>query len=74
MTGRGGTFIPDEIQFGVSGRMAKLRLNEFEKVVGVCPGARHFTKRWQKEKYAEVCVRLAKEHHARVLRFRRRSG
>ncbi len=62
-------FIPDEIQFGVSGRMAKLRLNEFEKVVGVCPGARHFTKRWQKEKYAEVCVRLAKEHHAKILVF-----
>ena len=62
-------FIPDEIQFGVSGKMAKLRLNEFEKVLGVCPGAKHFTKRWQKEKFAEVCGKIAKEYRAKVLVF-----
>jgi len=62
-------FIPDEIQFGVSGKMAKLRLNEFEKVIGVCPGAKHFTKRWQKEKFADLCARIAKEYHAKILVF-----
>ncbi|MGA9408414.1 MAG: glycosyltransferase family 9 protein [Bacteroidota bacterium] len=62
-------FIPDEIQFGISGKMAKLRLNEFEKVIGVCPGAKHYTKRWQKEKFAGVCTRLAKEYRAKVLVF-----
>jgi len=62
-------FIPDEIQFAVSGRMAKLRLNDFNKVIGICPGAKHFTKRWQKEKFAAVCVRFAKEKHAKVLLF-----
>ena len=62
-------FIPDEIQFAVSGKMGKLRLNEFSKVIGICPGAKHFTKRWQKEKFAAVAVRLAKEMHAKVLLF-----
>ena len=62
-------FIPDEIQFGISAKMAKLRLNEFEKVVGVCPGAKHYTKRWQKEKFADICTRLAKENHAKILVF-----
>ena len=62
-------FLPDEIQFAVSGKMAKLRLSEFNKVIGVCPGAKHFTKRWQKEKFAAVCARLAKELNAKVLLF-----
>ena len=62
-------FIPDETQFGISGKIAKLRLNEFNKVIGVCPGAKHYSKRWQKEKFAEVCVRLAKELNAKVLLF-----
>jgi len=62
-------FIPDEIQFAVSGKIAKLRLNEFDKVVGVCPGAKHFTKRWQKEKFAEVCKRMAKGLNAKIILF-----
>ena len=62
-------FIPDEIQFAVSGKIAKLWLSEFNKVIGVCPGAKHFTKRWQKEKFAAVCARFAKEMHAKVLLF-----
>ena len=62
-------FIPDEIHSAISAKMAKLRLNEFEKVIGVCPGAKHFTKRWQRDKFAEVCSRLAKEAHAKILIF-----
>ncbi len=62
-------FIPDEIQFAISSKMAKLRLNEFNKVIGVCPGARHFTKRWQSGKFAEAAAALAKELHAKVLVF-----
>jgi len=62
-------FIPDEIQFKISGKMAKLRLNEFEKVIGVCPGAKHYTKRWQKEKFADVCTRLARKYHSKILIF-----
>jgi len=62
-------FIPDEIQFAVSGKIAKLRLNEFERVIGVCPGAKHFTKRWQRDKFAEVCSRLAREARTKILVF-----
>ena len=62
-------FIPDSILFEISGKMAKLRLNEFEKVIGICPGSKHFTKRWQKEKFAEIAVRAVNEFKAKVLLF-----
>ncbi|MBI2428321.1 MAG: glycosyltransferase family 9 protein [Ignavibacteriales bacterium] len=62
-------FIPDSILFDVSGKMGRLKLNRFEKVVGICPGAKHFTKRWQKEKFAEVAVRTANEFHAKIHLF-----
>ncbi|NUN69782.1 MAG: lipopolysaccharide heptosyltransferase II [Bacteroidetes bacterium] len=62
-------FIPDTTLFEVSGRMAKLRLNQFEKVIGLCPGSKHFTKRWPKERFAEVAVQAAQEFHAKVLLF-----
>lgn len=62
-------FIPDSIQFEASGKIATLKLNTFEKVIGICPGSKHFTKRWQKEKFAAVAVRAAKELKAKVLLF-----
>ncbi|MEW5797686.1 MAG: glycosyltransferase family 9 protein [Bacteroidota bacterium] len=62
-------FIPDSTLFDVSGKMGKLKLNRFEKVVGICPGAKHFTKRWQKEKFAEIAVRAATEFHAKIHLF-----
>jgi lipopolysaccharide heptosyltransferase II len=62
-------FIPDEVQFGISGKIAKLRLNQFDKVIGLCPGSKHFTKRWEKEKFAEVAVRLARDLRGKVLIF-----
>lgn len=62
-------FIPDSTLFEISGKMARLKLNEFEKVIGICPGSKHFTKRWQKEKFAEVAVRTAKEFHAKIFLF-----
>jgi heptosyltransferase-2 len=61
--------IPDKILLGVSGKMAKLRLNRFEKVVGLCPAARHFSKRWPADRFLEVAVRSAQERNAKVLIF-----
>ena len=61
--------IPDEVLFGVSGKMSKLHLNRFEKVIGVCPGARHFTKRWPAERFAELGARCAREADAKLLLF-----
>lgn len=62
-------FIPDSTLFEISGKMGKLKLNQFEKVIGICPGSKHFTKRWQKEKFAEVGARIAKEFNAKILLF-----
>jgi lipopolysaccharide heptosyltransferase II len=59
--------IPDEILFGVSGKLAALKLDRFEKVVGLCPGARHFTKRWPAEKFARVGAAFAQKMDAKIL-------
>jgi len=61
--------IPDEILFDVSGKIAPLKLNRFEKVVGLCPGARHFTKRWPADRFARVGAALAQKMDAKVLLF-----
>jgi lipopolysaccharide heptosyltransferase II len=61
--------IPDETLFGVSGKIAALKLNQFEKVVGLCPGARHFTKRWPPERFARVGAACAQKLDAKILLF-----
>lgn len=61
--------IPDEVLFGVSGRIARLQLNRFEKVVGLCPGARHVTKRWPADGFARVGAAFAQKLDAKVLLF-----
>ncbi len=61
--------VPDEILFGVSGRLASLRLNRFEKVIGLCPGARHFSKRWPSERFARVGAAFAQKMDAKILLF-----
>ena len=45
-------FIPDSV---------KSKLEEFENVIGICPGAVHFTKRWPIEFYAEFGRRLTED-------------
>lgn len=62
-------FISDAVQFSASAKLASARLNRFETVIGMCPGARHYTKRWPREKYAALGVRLAREHNAKILLF-----
>jgi lipopolysaccharide heptosyltransferase II len=61
--------IPDEILFGVSGRMAGMNLNQLEKVVGFCPTARHATKCWPKDRFIELGVRCARDRDSTVLLF-----
>jgi lipopolysaccharide heptosyltransferase II len=62
-------FIPDEVMFGVSGKLAPLRLNRYEKVIGFCPSARHETKRWPHERFAAAGSLLAREFDAKMLLF-----
>jgi heptosyltransferase-2 len=61
--------IPDEILFGVSGKIAKLRLHRFERVIGLCPSAKHETKRWPAERFAALGVRLTESQSAKILLF-----
>jgi lipopolysaccharide heptosyltransferase II len=61
--------IPDEILFRVSGKIATLKLNRFENVVGLCPGARHFTKRWPAERFTRVGIECAQNLDAKVILF-----
>jgi lipopolysaccharide heptosyltransferase II len=62
-------FIPDEIQFGISSKLAAMRLSKFNKVIGLCPGAKHFTKRCQKEKFVQLGIQLAQKFGAKILIF-----
>ncbi|MBI4429778.1 MAG: lipopolysaccharide heptosyltransferase II [Ignavibacteriales bacterium] len=62
-------YIPDEVLFGVSGKIAKLALSRFEKVIGLCPASRHFTKRWPEDRFAELGIRFARNIGAKILIF-----
>jgi lipopolysaccharide heptosyltransferase II len=61
--------IPDEVLFGVSGKMATLQLHRFERTIGLCPTARHFTKRWPDDRFVALGVRFAREEDGKVLIF-----
>jgi heptosyltransferase-2 len=62
-------FIPDEVLSGMSGKMSALKLDRFETVVGLCPSARHATKRWPQERFCEVGIRCALDADAKILLF-----
>lgn len=61
--------LPDEVLFGVGSKIAKLRLNRFEKILGLCPFARHFTKEWPSERFAEVGSRFIERTGGAVMVF-----
>jgi heptosyltransferase-2 len=61
--------LTDEVLFGTGSRVAKLRLNRFEHVIGLCPFARHATKEWPAGRFAEVGLRFAKELDGAVMVF-----
>ncbi|MBI4418693.1 MAG: glycosyltransferase family 9 protein, partial [Ignavibacteriales bacterium] len=61
--------LPDEVLFGVASRVAKLRLNRFERVLGLCPFARHATKEWPAERFAGIGRRFLEEMAGAVMIF-----
>ena len=61
--------IPDETLLRVSGKIASLKLSQFERVIGLCPGARHFTKRWPPERFARVGAAFAQKADSKILVF-----
>jgi heptosyltransferase-2 len=62
-------YIPDEVRVGVNAVIAKLKLNEYEKVVGLCPAAKHETKRWPRERFVNLGIQVAQKKNAKILLF-----
>jgi heptosyltransferase-2 len=62
-------YIPDEVRFGVTGAVAKLKLHEYEKVFGICPAAKHETKCWPQERFVELGITIAQRWKAKILLF-----
>lgn len=61
--------IPDETLFSVSGRIAALRLNRFERVLGLCPFARHATKEWPTDRFSQVASGFVRKFDGAVMIF-----
>lgn len=62
-------YIPDNIMFAVSRRMATFELDRYKQIIGFCPSAKHSTKRWPQERFVEAGIRLANELDAKILVF-----
>lgn len=62
-------FIPDKIRTDVSSKTAELELDSFGKTIGFCPSAKHATKCWPQERFAELGIKLAEEHDAKIILF-----
>ncbi|MEK6569892.1 MAG: lipopolysaccharide heptosyltransferase II [Bacteroidota bacterium] len=62
-------FIPEEVSGRVRDKLLSVGLEREETVVGLCPGAKHTTKRWPAERFAKLAVLLIIEHGAKVLLF-----
>jgi heptosyltransferase-2 len=61
--------IPDKVLWGVARKLSTLRLNQYERTLGLCPTSRHFTKRWPEDRFAAVGARFAREYDGKVFIF-----
>ena len=62
-------FFPDEVRLNVSDRVAKEQLQAYGYTIGICPSAKHFTKRWQLERFSELGILLAKNLKSKIFVF-----
>jgi heptosyltransferase-2 len=60
-------FIPDELRSHTLSNMKNLGINKSSTIIGFCPSAKHTTKCWPKERFAELGIRLVKENNAKIL-------
>lgn len=44
-------------------------LNKENNIIGICPGAKHFTKRWPAERYTSLCDELITTKNKRIILF-----
>ena len=61
--------IPEDILRRTAGQVAARQDPHTKVVIGICPGARHFTKRWPWDKYVDIARRLIKDQGASILLF-----
>lgn len=62
-------FIPDDILSSVEQKLSNYNLSKKDFIIGIAPSAKHNTKKWLPERYAELIIRLIEEYKARVLVF-----
>lgn len=61
--------VPEETAASVAAMLEKYHLDRFETVIGMVPGARHFTKQWPLERFVEFGVTAARERGIKILVF-----
>jgi lipopolysaccharide heptosyltransferase II len=62
-------FVPEETSVRMWDRLSKAGIDGEGYVVGLCPGAKHATKRWLREYFEQLAVTLVKEDNAKLLLF-----
>lgn len=62
-------FVPQEISDRVCQQLQKAGLDPVRPTVGMCPTARHPTKMWLPDRFAELALLLLREENANVLLF-----
>lgn len=62
-------FVPEDVRVRAWDQLTKAGIDGQGHVVGLCPGAKHATKRWPREYFEQLAVTLVKEDDARLLLF-----
>jgi lipopolysaccharide heptosyltransferase II len=62
-------FVPPEVRSSVAAMLDRYKLERYERVIGLAPTAKHFTKRWPGERFVEFGVRSAQLLRAKLLIF-----
>jgi lipopolysaccharide heptosyltransferase II len=62
-------FIPEETRTRVQKHLSDAGVDSQKGVVGVCPGAKHATKRWLPQRFAQLAIALLSEDIHKILIF-----
>ncbi len=62
-------FVPDQTISSVTTMMMKYKLDRFDSIIGLGPGARHFTKRWPADRFVEVGAQIAQRRRSKIFIF-----
>jgi len=61
--------VPEEIRLLTHSKLSRFAPGAQTAVVGIVPGARHFTKRWPQERFVELGKRITQSPSAKLLLF-----